>query len=794
MATKEKKRLVILDTHAILHRAYHALPDFASSKGEPTGALYGLVSMLVRIAQELKPDYIAAAFDLPAPTHRHLAYDKYKAQRPKAEDALVSQIKQSRTVLAAFGIPLYEKEGFEADDCIGTIVEEMKDNKDVDLIIASGDMDTLQLVDDKHVRVFMPKKGLSETILYDEDAVMERFGFKPPLIADYKGLRGDPSDNIPGIKGVGEKTASTLIQTFGSLDDLYAAINKHPEKVEAAGIKGGMLEKLRAGEEEAQFSKTLALIRRDAPIHFTLPQETWRESAKVEDALDMLAQFEFRSLIPRVKELFNGNTQDKDAIPGDELFAEPQEQVPQEEFAQIALAVSVLDSNIAQPTLDDIYRAGHAHAFAEAKEHILAEIKEKELTFVYEKIELPLMPVLRAMEKRGVCIDKKFLAELSREYHAQLDTLAERIYKAAGGPFNINSPKQLGDVLFDKLGLTPERHKKTPTGARSTRESELEKMRTLHPVVADILAHRELAKLLGTYIDNLPTLLDEHNRVHTTFIQMGAATGRLATQNPGLQNIPIKTELGRAIRHAFVADKGYTLVSFDYSQIELRIAAWLSGDPGLTEIFARGGDAHAEVAARVFHVRPEDVSYEQRRRAKVINFGILYGMGVNALKDSLQTSRAEAQEFYNQYFEAFPRLAAYIDEIKASAAKQGYTQTYFGRRRYFDGIKSPIPYVRAAAERMAINAPMQGTQADIVKLAMVRIADYFKEQGVHDGAHLLLQVHDELVFEIEEGKVDALAPAIQEIMENIVPARERNNIPLLAEGKVGKNWGEMEKL
>jgi DNA polymerase-1 len=299
---------------------------------------------------------------------------------------------------------------------------------------------------------------------------------------------------------------------------------------------------------------------------------------------------------------------------------------------------------------------------------------------------------------------------------------------------------------------------------------------------------------LGTYIDSLPTLLDEHNRVHTTFIQIGAATGRLATKNPGLQNIPIKTELGRVIRKAFIAEKGYTLVAFDYSQIELRIAAWLSGDPALIEIFKEGRDVHTEVASRVFHVRAEDVSYEQRRRAKVINFGILYGMGVTALQQSLGTNRAEAQEFYNQYFEAFPRLALYVDEIKASAAKLGYVETYFGRRRYLDGIKSPIPFVRAASERMAMNAPIQGTEADLVKIAMVQIQAYLKEQNANDGAHLLLQVHDELVFEIEESRAEGLAPHIQEIMENVVPEKERLGIPFLAEGKIGKNWGEMKKI
>jgi DNA polymerase-1 len=798
---EEKKRLVILDTHAILHRAYHALPDFASSKGEPTGALYGLVTMLIRIATELHPDYIAATFDLPKPTHRHIAYAEYKSHRPTADDALISQLKTSRDVLDAFGVPRYEQEGFEADDLLGTISEHMKKHHNVEVIIASGDMDTMQLIDDDRVRVFTLKKGLTDTVLYDEEGVKARYGFAPALIPDFKGLRGDPSDNIPGIKGIGEKTATILISQFGSIEEIYHTLEKHPDWIEKAGVKEGMIKKLKEGKEDAEFSKELATIRRDAPIHFDLPEKEWRESIHPKEVEDILSRFEFRSLVPRVRQLVEGISEhnvSEARVPGDELFFDEsaeKENVPQDELSRISLAVSILDSNLAEPTLEDIYRAGHSRVFEEAKKNILDEIhKESGLTFVYENIELPLIPILRQMEKDGVCIDKKFLAALSHEYHQELNKLAQRIYKAAGEEFNINSPKQLGDILFDKLGLKPARQKKTAGGARSTRESELEKMRDLHPIIADILAHRELQKLLSTYIDNLPTLVDDENRVHTTFIQVGAATGRIATKNPGLQNIPIKTELGRKIRDAFIAKKGYMIVSFDYSQIELRIAAWLSGDPGLIEIFKEGRDAHSEVAARVFHVRPEEVTYEQRRRAKVINFGILYGMGVTSLQQSLGSTRAEAQEFYNQYFEAFPRLAAYIDTVKGFATKMGYTQTYFGRRRYFDGIKSPIPYVRAAAERMAINAPMQGTQADIVKLAMVKIVEYFKEQNLQESAYMLLQVHDELVFEIEEDKVKKLAPKIKEIMENVVPEKERLGIPFIAEGKVGKNWGETEKL
>jgi len=810
MDTKTRKRLVLLDTHAILHRAYHALPDFSSSKGEPTGALYGLISMLVRIITDLKPDYIAAAFDLPGPTYRHVAYKEYKATRPKAEDDLIAQIKRSRDVLDAFGIPRYEKQGFEADDVLGTVVKKLKHNKDIDVIIASGDMDTLQLVDDDRVRVYTLKKGLSETVLYDEAGVKERFGFGPELLPDYKGLRGDPSDNIPGIKGIGEKTATVLVSQFGGLEQIYDAVEKHPDWLATAGVKGATFEKIKEGREEAELSKELAIIHRDVPIDFALPTKTWRESADPAPLLDLLAELEFRTLMPRVRELLEtklpmeksgasvapSNARTPRTFPLgvlEENTVAGVASIDDKEFQELTVAVWVIDSSVTEPTLEDIYRAGKSQDFAEAKKNILEEIEKKGLTFVYEKIERPLIPILRKMEQRGISIDRDFLKNLSTEYHVELDKIAKRIYLAAGGEFNISSPKQLGEVLFDKLGLSAKNQKKTAGGARSTRESELVKMQNAHPVVADVLLYRELAKLLSTYIDAIPELLDKNDRLHTTFVQTGTSTGRLASQNPNLQNIPIKTELGRAIRHAFVAADGYVLLAFDYSQIELRIAALLSKDPWLMGIFKNGRDAHTEVAARVFKVKPEDVTYEQRRRAKVINFGILYGMGVNALKESLGTSRAEAQEFYNEYFEVFPRLAQYIDEVKGQAAREGYTQTFFGRRRYFEGIHSPIPYVRASAERMAVNAPMQGTQADLVKLAMIQVDELLAKEN-HGAAHLLLQVHDELVFEIAEGRVAALAPKIKHIMENVMSEKERQGIPFIADGKAGKNWGEMKPL
>lgn len=791
-----KKRLVILDTHAILHRAYHALPDFTSSKGEPTGALYGLVSMLVKIIADFKPDYIVAAFDLPGDTHRHVAYKDYKAHRAPTDDALVSQLKRSREVLDALGVVRYEAPGFEADDVIGTIAEEMKKHGDIDVIIASGDMDMLQLVDDDRVRVFTFKKGLSDTILYNEAAVVERFGFGPLAIPDLKGIMGDVSDNIKGVKGVGEGSALKLIKTYGSIEEVYAALKTKgvDDVAREAGIQKRFAQLMFENEEDATFSKALAQIHRGAPIAFALPETEWARTVSPQKVLAMMAEFDFRSLLPRLKKLLEPELFGDVDEPAVEEESESLVQVDAAEVEPVALALWVLDSNITQPTLDDIYRVGKHTDFKEAKETILKEIHARGLDFVYTHIELPLAPVLRGMETVGIRVDKVFLKKLSSEYGAELKKIAARIFDAAGQEFNINSPKQLGDVLFDKLGLVVKNQKKTAGGQRSTKESELEKMRTLHPIVGDILAHRELQKLLSTYIDTIPTLLDQNDRLHTSYIQTGTTTGRVSSQNPNLQNIPIKTELGRAIRHGFVAGEGMQLLSFDYSQIELRIAAFLSRDETLIDIFKNGRDVHTEVAMRVFHIDAKEVTYEQRRRAKVINFGILYGMGVNALKDSLGTERKDAQEFYNQYFEAFPRLAAYLEETKADAARLGYTTTYFGRRRYFDGIKSPVPYIRASAERMAINAPVQGTAADIIKLAMVSIAAWIEKEALQESVHLLLQVHDELVFEVETGMLNTVALQVKQIMENVLSAEKRLGIPFSVEGKSGVNWGDMQTL
>ncbi|MFM2339505.1 MAG: polymerase polymerase protein [Candidatus Parcubacteria bacterium] len=782
--------LVLLDAHAILHRAFHALPDFASPSGEPTGALYGVVAMLLRIIEEFKPTYIAACFDLPEPTYRHDAYADYKGTRTKTDEALVMQIKRSYDIFAAFGIPVFEVPGFEADDMLGTIAHQMKEHKAIEVVIASGDMDTLQCVDKKRVRVYTLKKGINDTILYDEAAVVERFGFPPKLVPDYKGLRGDTSDNIPGIKGIGEKTASDLIQQFGSLEAIYKVLKKDPEKLKAAGIKDRMVNLLKDGEEEAMFSKMLATIRTDAPILVDVASLRWREKLDGERISALFGEFGFRTLGARVKNIVGAVM--PEAAPLTATTA-----VSRKQLTRLQIFLWLLESERTNASLEDIIDYGRAYLGTTdptAIEKVLeTRLKEEGTWRVYEEIEAPLVPVLAYMHEIGISLDVPYLKTLSVTMHKELAILETTIYEAAGQTFNINSPKQLGDILFDTLGLKPKQQKKTAGGQRSTKESELEKMRDMHPIINHIMRYRELQKLVSTYIDNLPTYVADDGRVHTTFIQTGAATGRMASQNPGLQNIPVRTEESRAIRQAFIASPGYTLVSIDYSQIELRVAAILSQDEKLIDIFKRGEDVHTGVAMRVFGVSAEEVTKEMRRKAKVINFGILYGMGVNALRGNLgeDTSREEAQQFFTAYFNTFTRLAEYLEDTKAAARRDGYTETLFGRRRHFPGINSGAPFIRAMAERMAINAPVQGTAADMMRVAMINIYTRLTSDKKTDTVRILLQVHDELVFEIKDEVLKEEIGVLKAEMEAVLTGYETYGVPLTAEAATGKNWGEL---
>ena len=797
----KRSRLVLLDTNAIVHRAYHALVDagLQTADGKPTGALYGLTSTLIKIAESLKPDYLIACRDMPGKTHRHEIYEAYKAQRAQSEPDLISQLQRTPEVFSAFGIPLYGIAGAEADDCLGTIVKEVGHRSDIETIIATGDNDMLQLVSPS-VSVYTMRMGITDFILYDEDAVMEKYGFGPEHVIDFKGIKGDPSDNIPGVKGVGDESAKKLIQKYGSLEHIIEAIHtKGVEKVaEETSVRKQYVQKVLDQETQAMFSKELATIKTDVRMQFSLPKSFWHLTDNVKSIAKLCDDLEFKSLKERIQRLAP-KKEDDPSMTHDSLFAPmtTKEEIDPTALKQTSLALWLLRSDYTTPSISDILGYADTEDFDTAREKIYKDLRATgKLQQVYEKIELPLLPVVEKMNGTGVCVNTKYLKTLAKDYNKELEKISARIYKHAGHEFNISSPKQLGVVIFDELKLSSGgKEKRTATGARTTREDELSKMREQHPIIADVLSFRELQKLLSTYIEKMPDLVAGDGRLRATFLQSGTVTGRMGCENPNLQNIPIKTEYGKKIRSAFEGAKGNVLAAIDYSQIELRIAAGLSGDEKLTEVFRTGGDIHTAVAAQVFNVPPEMVDHEMRRRAKVINFGILYGMGVNALRENLgNVTRDEAATYLSEYFKNFSGLSRFVEHTKHQAERNGYTETLFGRRRYFPGFKSPLPQLRAQAERMAVNAPIQGTQADIIKLAMVEVEKLIAQEKWGEKAKLVMQVHDELVYELEEKTAETMARAIRDIMERVAPEDELSSVPIRAEIAIGKNWGEMVKL
>ena len=557
-------------------------------------------------------------------------------------------------------------------------------------------------------------------------------------------------------------------------------MKKDETKFEKAGIKSRIINLLKEGREEALFSRELGEIRRDVPIDFLIPKLSWKESVETKNILNLFSELSFRTLSDRVKKLFDIK---------EEIKVREENNSP-DEIKKTAIALWLLNSDITNPGLDEILQFAKTNSFLKAKKYIFDELQKQGFKSLFTKVEEPLIRVIEKIKERGVKINTDYLKKLSDEYHKELVKIQSKIYKHAGVEFNINSPKQLGEVLYDKLNLAGKNMKKTSTGAKSTRESELIKLKGGHPIIDEILGYRELQKLLSTYIDNIPEMVKEDNRLHADFNQAGTTTGRMSSQNPNLQNIPIKSELGRRIRNAFITEKGYKLVSFDYSQIELRIAAFLSNDKKLIDVFKEGRDIHNAVASEVFGVKPEDVTKRMRTHAKTINFGILYGMGVNALRVALGTDRKTAQEFYNDYFEKFTGITEYLEKTKKEATKNGYTETFFGRRRYFPGLKSKLPFLRAQAERMAVNAPVQGTSADVIRIAMVNID---KMLGSKD-AHLILQVHDELIYEMKKVLIDELTPLIKMEMENVIKPKDAKGLTMVADVSVGDNWGEMKEI
>lgn len=780
--TSSSRTFVILDAHAIIHRAYHALPSFTNSAGVPTGALYGLASMIMRIMEELKPDIVVAAYDLPKPTFRHLSYDGYKGTRAKTDDALISQIIVSREMFNAFGIPCLDAEGFEADDVIGTLVEQYKAISDLDIIIASGDMDTLQLVEGKKVRVFTLKKGVTDTVLYDEEGVIARYGFKPRQLVDYKGLRGDPSDNIIGVPGIGEKTATTIISAFGSIEGLYEVLEKDEQKLRDVGLTPRIIGILRDHKDDAFFSKTLATIRRDAPVVFPLPGTPFRETVREEVLRELFAQYEFSSLIPRVKKLF--------------AFAPdaPQEDVDPLLLREASIALWILYSEQTNPTLEMILERTRKKTLAEAFVSIVDELKKRNLYEVYEHIEKPIIPLVARMETVGVMIDQEYFRTLAETMKTTLTGIESTIRETAGATININSPKQLSELLFTTLGLKP-KGKRKESGAYTTNAETLEGLRDEHPVVAMILEYREIQKLLSTYVEALLGHVKEDARVHATFLQHGTTTGRFSSANPNMQNIPIKAS-GKDIRHGIIAAPGKVFIGSDYSQIELRMLAILAKDERLIESFKKGDDVHTTVASFMFNVSPTEVTADMRRAAKVVNFGILFGMGVTALQKNLGTTREKAQTFYTDYFNAFPAVTAYLEHSKEQAKSVGYTTTLFGRRRYFPSINAGAPFVRAIAERMASNAPIQGSAADVIKIAIRRVDDELVQAGFAEKAQLVLQVHDELVYEVDEESAaqveQIIRKAMSEVLEHSLIPVESHGVPLAVSVGVGSRLDELK--
>jgi len=908
----KKKKLILFDGHAIIHRAFHAIPNLTSPKGEPVNGVYGFFMIFLNALKEIKPTHIAVALDVGGKTIRHKEYEEYKAHRKAAPEGLNEQTPKIKEILRAFNVPIYEKKGYEADDIIGTLAKQAARIKDLETIIVTGDLDTLQLVK-PNVLVYTMRRGLTDTVIYDEKLVKQRFGFSPENLVDFKGLRGDPSDNIPGVAGIGEKTATDLIKKYKSISNIYKNVNQDKDLSER------YKDLLKKQEKEAKLSKKLAKIICDLPVKLELNKSELHDF----DRTKVLKQFQelgFKSLISKIP------TPLDEVKKQDSLFVQEKATKKRKENYQICQEIKEINSliqkikkkgevvfdvetdelggkligvsfalkekeayylclkhrksqipnpksqkmmKILKPILEDpkIKKIGHnlkydylilkksgiklkgiyfdtmfaayvlnpgkrnynldGLAFVDlgiemipikeligkgANEKKLDEVplekvadyscEDADMTYrlyklydnklkgklksVFQKIEMPLLVVLAEMEYQGIKIDENKLKDLSKKFHTKIKNLKKRIYQLAGCHFNINSTQQLREVLFEKLKIETSDVRKTKTGL-STAAAELDKLRGRHRIIDLISEYRELTKLKNTYIDALPKLTADDGRIHTSFNQTITATGRLSSSNPNLQNIPIRTELGNKIRSTFVARKGYKLLSFDYSQIELRIVAHMSQDKKMISAFRKKEDIHAATAAWVFNKPISKVTSKERREAKTVNFGVLYGMSAFGLSQGLKIPRDEAKKFIDDYYETFNGVKNYLDETKEFAREKGYVETIFGRRRYLPEINSNMFDIVAAAERMAINMPVQGTAADIIKLAMIEIAK--KNLSNRLDLKLLLQVHDELLFECSAEKNDKYITEIRKIMGNVY----KLDVPLIVDVSIGNNWASLKK-
>ena len=737
MEKEKKKKLVVIDSNSLIHRAYHALPPLSTRKGELVNGIYGFLLIFFRVVKELKPDLLVAAFDYPAPTFRHKEYKSYKAKRKKAPQDLYDQIPKVKEILSKSGIPCFEEEGFEADDLIGTIVTKAPLKQvypKLETVIISGDMDVLQLVN-KETKVWALKKGIKEAVFYTKEKVKEKYGgLNPGQLLDFKALRGDPSDNIPGVTGVGEKTAISLINKFKSLENLYSELEENTEK--AGKMPKSIREKLKSQKDQAYISKKLAEIKCDIPIDLNL-SEAQLEKIDKKKMADFLWGFEFKTLIEKMDDIFGGK-----------------EKTP----------LSFQESDSIEEKIKELEREG---------------IFSQKIA----KLERSLIEVIREIERNGIKVNPEALGKLSKNLSEEISKNKKKLFKTANENFNPNSPQQVRKILFEKLKIPEEGIYKTPRGAISTSTPELEKIKQKHPLVKLILKHRELFKLKTGFVDVLRGMIDKKDgRIHPRFHQLGTATGRMSCSDPNLQNIPIRGKLGGEIRKCFVAEKGLKLLSADYSQMELRVAASVANDKKMQKLFFEGKDVHKMTAAAVWGVDYSEVTREMRDLAKTLNFGVLYGMGPRAFSLRTGISFSEAKKFIERYFENFQGIAEYLERTIKEAKEKGFVETIFGRKSILGEINSPNKRISSQFERMAINHPLQGTSADIVKMAMVNISKKMK------GIRIILQIHDELLFEISQKEIKSKAKEIKEIMEKTVSLK----VPLTAKISFGDNWKELE--
>ena len=788
------KRLVIIDGKSIFYRGYYAMGALSLSDGTPTGGIYGFAAIAMEIVKRLDPYQVVVAWDSKTSTAKRKAlFADYKAGRVKPGDDFYAQIPLLQELVASLGWSFVEVDEYEADDIIGTLSRQADEVMGADgkceyeTFIISSDLDMLQIVDE-NTRMWRVLKGFSDIEEIDVSEVEAKYGILKPQFLDLKALKGDNSDNIPGVPGIGEKTAVKLLNEYGSLDGIYENIDK---------ITGSTHDKLVAGKDSAYLSYKLAQIMFDAPVSLSDIPEFKVDSARV---IEGLKRFEFRSLIRKFSEFFdNADGQDEvveaqvnknfdKPLPDDLIVGWDIKKMMHEDAGvatKILMGAKFWDLAQGRFLLDPLARAeenAEAAVVSEYWRQVSEFEKNPKLLKVFSEFDLSLIPILFKMEKKGMLIDKDYFEDLKLEYAEEVSRKEREIQLMAGVDFNVNSPVQLSEVLFDKLQLPAKGIKKTSRGY-STGAKELEKLKDEHPIIVKLMEYRETAKLLSTYVLPMLELADASNRIHTTFTQNVTATGRLSSLNPNLQNIPVRTEEGKRIRGGFVADAGKVLVSADYSQFELRLAAAMSDEKDLINDFNSGIDIHTKTAAEAFHVPFDQVTKKQRRAAKVINFGVLYGMSAKGLADAADMSISEAKVFIDKYFELRSAIKAKLAEYLKQAREEGYVETMFGRRRPTPDVKSSNFLIRTAAERAAQNMPIQGTEADLMKRAMIRV-----DAALPKGAELVMQVHDSLIVECDAELADEVSEVLKREMMGVAPEL---SVQLAVEVTVGENWGDL---